>query len=113
MSKSLIKDLTKVMEFPKEGIFSKVLVKTDNSNYTLMCLAKGSDISEHTSTREAAVTVLKGKGIFILNGKKIKSGKYNLSLDSMFDPDFSEPETAKKIEAERNKFLTNLGLQNK
>lgn len=60
------------MEFPKEGIFSKVLVKTEVSNYTLMCLAKGSDISEHTSTREAAVTVLKGKGIFILNGKKIK-----------------------------------------
>jgi len=60
------------MEFPREGIFSKVLVKTDISNHTLMCLAKGSDISEHTSTREAAVTVLKGKGIFVLNGKKIK-----------------------------------------
>lgn len=49
-----------------------MLVKTDTSNHTLMCLAKGSDISEHTSTREAAVTVLKGKGIFVLNGKKIK-----------------------------------------
>lgn len=60
------------MEFPKQGIFSRVLVKTDISNHTLMCLAKGSDISEHTSTREAAVTVLKGKGIFTLSGKKIK-----------------------------------------
>lgn len=60
------------MEFPKEGIFSKVLVKTAVSNHTLMCLAKGSDISEHTSTWEAAVTVLKGEGIFVLNGKKIK-----------------------------------------
>lgn len=60
------------MEFPKEGIFSKVLVKTETSNYTLMCLAKGTDISEHTSTREAAVTVLKGKGIFVLGGKKIR-----------------------------------------
>jgi quercetin dioxygenase-like cupin family protein len=72
MTKSVIKDLEKMMEFPKEGIFSKVLVKTDISNYTLMCLAKGSDISEHTSTREAAVTVLKGRGTFVLNGKKIK-----------------------------------------
>ncbi|MFA5356334.1 MAG: cupin domain-containing protein [Candidatus Omnitrophota bacterium] len=61
-----------MMEFPGEGVFSKVLVKTDVSNHTLMCLAKGSAISEHTSTREAAVTVLKGKGIFILKGKKIK-----------------------------------------
>ena len=72
MIKYEVKDLERLMEFPKEGIFSKVLVKTDISNYTLMCLAKGSDISEHTSTREASVTVLKGTGIFILNGKKIK-----------------------------------------
>ena len=61
-----------MMEFPREGVFSKVLVKTETSNYTLMCLAKGSDISEHTSTREAAVTVIKGEGIFVLKGKKIK-----------------------------------------
>ncbi|MDD2689624.1 MAG: cupin domain-containing protein [Candidatus Omnitrophica bacterium] len=72
MKQSVIKNLEKMMEFPKEGVFSKVLVKTDISNHTLMCLAKGSNISEHTSTREAAVTVLKGEGIFILNGKKIK-----------------------------------------
>ncbi len=67
-----LKDLEKLMEFPKEGIFSKILVKTDVSNYTLMCLAKGTSISEHTSTREAAVTVLKGKGVFVLCGKKIR-----------------------------------------
>ncbi len=72
MVKLAIQDLEKMMEFPREGVFSKVLVKTDISNHTLMCLAKGSDISEHTSTREAAVTVLKGKGTFILNGRKIK-----------------------------------------
>ncbi|MCX5714370.1 MAG: cupin domain-containing protein [Candidatus Omnitrophica bacterium] len=72
MIRSLVKDLESMMEFPREGVFSKVLVKTDTSNHTLMCLAKGSDISEHTSTREAAVTVLKGKGTFVLSGIKIK-----------------------------------------
>jgi nitric oxide dioxygenase len=72
MTKPVIKDLEKMMEFPKEGVFSKVLIKTNISNHTLMCLARGSDISEHTSTREAAVTVLKGKGVFVLNGKRIK-----------------------------------------
>lgn len=72
MAKTKTEDLEKMMEFPKEGVFSKVLIKTEVSNYTLMCLAKGSDISEHTSTREAAVTVLKGEGIFVLNGKRIK-----------------------------------------
>jgi len=72
MADSVVKDLVGMMEFPREGVFSKVLVKSGVSNHTLMCLAKGSDISEHTSTREAAVTVLKGKGIFVLNGEKIK-----------------------------------------
>ena len=72
MVKSVTQDLEKMMEFPKEGIFSKVLVKTNISNHTLLCLAKGTDMSEHTSTREAAVTVLKGKGTFVLRGRKIK-----------------------------------------
>ncbi len=72
MVKSAVQDLEKMMEFPREGIFSKVLAKTNISNHTLLCLAKGSDMSEHTSTREAAVTVLKGKGTFILRRKKIK-----------------------------------------
>jgi len=65
-------NLYDMMEFPKEGVFSKVLVKGEYSNHTLMCLAKGTDISEHTSTREGAVTVLKGKGIFVLKGKRIR-----------------------------------------
>lgn len=72
MSKEIVKNLDDIMIFSEEGIFSKVIVKTDDSNHTLMCLAKGSDISEHTSTREASVTVLKGKGIFNLKGKKIE-----------------------------------------
>ncbi len=72
MINSVIQDLEKMMEFPREGVFSKVLVKTPASNHTLMCLAKGSDISEHTSTREASVMVLKGEGTFVLDGKKIK-----------------------------------------
>ena len=72
MVKSVIKDLEKMMEFPKEGVFSNALAKTDISNHTLMCMGKGSEISEHTSTREASLTVLKGEGVFVLNGEKIK-----------------------------------------
>ena len=72
MTKPVIKNLNDMMEFPREGVFSKVLAKGDTSNHTLMCLAKGTDISEHTSTREGVVTVLKGKGTFVLYGKKIK-----------------------------------------
>lgn len=64
-------DLEKMMEFPREGVFSKVLIKTALSNHTLMCLAGNSEISDHTSTREAVVCVLKGRGEFILEGEKI------------------------------------------
>ena len=72
MDKSVVASLEKLMEFPRQGVFSKVLAKGEISNHTLMCLAKGADISQHTSTREAVVTVLKGKGTFVLYGKKIK-----------------------------------------
>lgn len=67
-----VKNLIAMMEFPREGVFSKVLVKGAMSNHTLMCMAGGTDISEHTSTREGVVTVLKGTGTFVLNGEKIR-----------------------------------------
>jgi len=68
----MTKDLFKMAKFSKDGVLSNVLVKGNVSNHTLMCLAKGTDISQHTSTREGALTILKGKGTFVLNGKKIK-----------------------------------------
>jgi len=38
---------------------------------SLFCMAKGTDISEHTSTKQGFVHVLEGKGIFNLEGKDI------------------------------------------
>lgn len=70
--KGFFKDLSKLMEFPKEGIFSTVLAKSDSFNYTLMCLAKGTNIDTHTSTKNGCVQVLKGRGIFKLFGREIK-----------------------------------------
>lgn len=72
MRRSAVRNLYEMMEFPAEGVFSKVVARGDVSNHTLMCLARGTDISEHTSSREATVTVLKGSGVFILNGRKIR-----------------------------------------
>ncbi|WP_373481377.1 cupin domain-containing protein [Geminocystis sp.] len=64
------------IEYPSSGILSKVLLKDDNCQYTLFCLAEGTEISEHTSSRNAVVNVLEGEGLLILEGKKItlKSG---------------------------------------
>ena len=69
--KGFSKDLNKLMQFSKEGIFSTVISKTENSNCTLMCLAAGTDIDEHTSTKEGIVQVIKGKGKFTLFDEEI------------------------------------------
>ena len=66
------RDLNEIMQFPKEGIFSTVLAKSDIYNYTLMCLAGGTDIDTHTSAKNGIVQVLKGKGIFRLFDRDIE-----------------------------------------
>lgn len=71
-NKGFSKDLTSLMQFPKEGVFSTVLSKSDNHNHTLMCLAAGTDIDEHTSTKKGVVVVLKGKGLFTLFDQEIE-----------------------------------------
>lgn len=70
--KGFFKDLNEMMKFPKEGVFSTVLAKSESYNYTLMCLSKGTDIDTHTSTRNGVVQVLKGEGVFTLFDKEIE-----------------------------------------
>jgi nitric oxide dioxygenase len=59
------------IEYAETGVLSKVLLKLPYCHYTLFCLAAGTDISEHTSTRNAVVQVLEGQGILTLNGEEI------------------------------------------
>lgn len=59
------------IEYPEAGVLSKVLVKDSCCQYTLFCLAASTEISEHTSTRNATVNVLEGKGVLTLEGKDI------------------------------------------
>lgn len=60
-----------LIEFPAAGVLSKVLLKDSHCQYTLFCLAAGTEISEHTSTRNATVNVLEGTGTLTLNGDPI------------------------------------------
>lgn len=68
---SLITSLQDLIEYPQAGILSKVLVKDNNCQYTLFCLAKDTELEEHTSTRNAAINVIEGKGTLTLEGKGI------------------------------------------
>ncbi|MBS7644621.1 MAG: cupin domain-containing protein [Candidatus Bathyarchaeia archaeon] len=64
-------DLGELIEYPQGGILSKELVKTSEANITLFCMSKGTEISEHTSTKEGFLIVLEGKGSFNLEGEDI------------------------------------------
>ena len=63
--------LQDLIEYPSSGILSKILLKDNNSQYSLFCLAAGTEIDEHTSTRNAVISVVEGKGNLNLEGKDI------------------------------------------
>ena len=65
------KDIRKQIGYSKSGILSKDLVRGNKLNIDLFCMAKGTEISEHTATREGFVYVIEGKGVFTLKGKNI------------------------------------------
>lgn len=60
------------IEYPADGVLSKVLFKDNNCQYTLFCLATNTSISEHTSTRNAVINVVEGRGIITLEGEDIQ-----------------------------------------
>ena len=60
------------IEYPSSGILSKVINKSSENNLTLFCMAAGTDMSEHTSTKSGFVYVIEGNGTFVLEGKEIK-----------------------------------------
>jgi nitric oxide dioxygenase len=68
---SFTANLQDLIEYPTSGILSKVLFKDKNIQYSLFCLAAGTDIDEHTSTRNAVITVVEGTGNLNLEGKNI------------------------------------------
>ena len=65
------KKINEMIEYPKEGILSKEVSKTDKLDVSLFCMAKATDIGEHTSTKQGFIYVLEGKGIFNLEGEDI------------------------------------------
>ena len=88
------KNIIEMIEYPKEGILSKVLVKNKNLNITLFCMAAGTDMSEHTSTKEGTVYVLEGNGTFTLEGEKIAMSPGRII--------FMQKDAKHSIESEKN-----------
>jgi len=74
----MIENLKNLIEYPSMGILSKVIEKNQKMNITLFCMAAGTDISSHTSTKQGFVYVIEGDGVFTLEGNEIsmEAGRY-------------------------------------
>lgn len=59
------------IEYPGSGVLNKLIWKDEQCQYSLFCLAAGTEISEHTSARNATVQVLEGTGSLTLDGATI------------------------------------------
>lgn len=60
-----------VIEYPKTGVKSKIVLEDGNCRYMLMSLAVGMHIAEHASPRNATVNVIEGQGVLTFEGKEI------------------------------------------
>lgn len=68
---SFITQWQEKIEYPHAGVLSKILLKDQACQYTLFCLAANTEIAEHTSTRNATVNVVEGRGLLTLSGQDI------------------------------------------
>lgn len=66
------KNIKKLIEYSKQGILSKEIFKGKVIDTTLFCMASGTEISEHTSTKQGIIYVVEGKGIFKLEGRDVE-----------------------------------------
>jgi quercetin dioxygenase-like cupin family protein len=70
-SKAWFTQLQEQCEYPSNQVFSKVLLKDSNCQYNLICIATGIDMAEHSTNRNAIITVITGKGTLVLEGKEV------------------------------------------
>ena len=62
-------DLESMIEFAKDGIVSKTLVKTSGREISLFCMSAGQTISTHKSSFPATIHVIQGQGDIALGNK--------------------------------------------
>ncbi len=55
--------LSELIEYSKEAIVSKTLIKKDSGTITLFAFDKGQGLSEHTAPYDAMVQIVDGSGI--------------------------------------------------
>ncbi len=67
-------NLEDMIEFAKDGIVSKTLVKGVGREVSLFCMSSGQSISTHRSSFPATIHVVHGKGEVMLANEKHQAG---------------------------------------
>ncbi len=66
-------DIEGMIEFAKDGIVSKSILKASDKEVSLFCMSTGQMLSSHTSNYPAIIQVLKGKGEITLAKKRYQA----------------------------------------
>jgi len=62
-----------MIEFARDGIVSKTVLKTGDKEVSLFCMSPGQSLSSHTASYPAIIHVLRGRGEVTLKGKKYEA----------------------------------------
>ncbi len=67
-----------LVEYAKDAIVSKTLIKKDTGTVTLFAFDKGQGLSEHTAPFNAMVHVIEGKAVILIDKKEhtVKAGEF-------------------------------------
>jgi len=73
MAQGVYANLENIIEFARDGIVSKVVLKAADKEVSLFCMSSGQSLSSHTSSYPAIIHVLRGKGEVTLAKKKYEA----------------------------------------
>lgn len=63
--------LQELADYTKPGVTRKSLVKDDQVQFSLICLTAGTQMPEHSASRNVSITVIEGQGVLTLEGREI------------------------------------------
>lgn len=67
----LATQLQNEIEYGDNGMFRKYLIKDQKWQAMLICLRAGIKIPEHTRAYDGFITVIQGRGVFLLAGREV------------------------------------------
>jgi quercetin dioxygenase-like cupin family protein len=71
---AIVADLEAMAEVADQGIVSKSIVENDHHKIIHFTFAPGQELSEHTASVPAAIHILRGEGVVVLDGVEHEAG---------------------------------------